>query len=179
MFKLKKQKVSGTSSSFRWFMGIISLSFVPIALSFLATPEPAVSQEKQNDKVTALLRLGKVIPPITLVDTKGAKWNLHDQKDAKATVITFLDFKCPISNRYVAVLNSLHEKYKSKGVIVTAVICDSESAEELDKHTKEFLANFKVFYDPNHLVSNHFLADVTPECFLLDQDKAKVFRCHK
>lgn len=171
MFKLKKQKVSGTSSSFRWFMGIISLSFVPIALSFLATPEPAVSQEKQNDKVTALLRLGKVIPPITLVDTKGAKWNLHDQKDAKATVITFLDFKCPISNRYVAVLNSLHEKYKSKGVIVTAVICDSESAEELDKHTKEFLANFKVFYDPNHLVSNHFLADVTPECFLLDQDK--------
>lgn len=120
-------------------------SLLDRSIVLLLVPKQVQSKENKDEKVTSLLRLGKVIPNVTFVDTKGEKWQLHDQKDAKAIVVTFLDFKCPISNRYINVLNSLAEKYKDKGVIVTAVICDSESADELDKHTKEFLAGFKVF----------------------------------
>ena len=175
MLNLSKFKLAFLSKTNQWLLGISILACL-IGLSFfLLVPKQVQSKENKDEKVTSLLRLGKVIPPVTFVDTKGEKWQLHEQKDAKAIVITFLDFKCPISNRYINVLNSLAEKYKDKGVIVTAVICDSESADELDKHTKEFLTGFKVFYDPYHIVSNHFLADVTPECFLLDQDKKLMY----
>ena len=175
MLNLYKFKFAFLSKTNQWLLGISILACLIGLSSFLLVPKQVQSQENKDEKATSLLRLGKVIPPVTFVDTKGEKWQLHDQKDAKAIVVTFLDFKCPISNRYITVLNSLAEKYKTKGVIVTAVICDSESADELDKHSKEFLAGFKVFYDPNHIVSNHFLADVTPECFLLDQDKKLMY----
>ena len=175
MFQENNSKPSNTIKINQWLIGFTTFASLAFIFCILVAPKEVQSQEKKDDKLISLLRLGKVIPPITLVDTKGAKWNLHDQKDAKAIVVTFLDFKCPISNRYVTVLNSLAEKYKTKGVVITAVICDSESAAELDKHTREFLAGFKVFYDPNHIVSNHFLADVTPQCFLLDQEKKLMY----
>ncbi|NBY03394.1 MAG: hypothetical protein EBQ87_15670 [Planctomycetes bacterium] len=175
MIDLAEFKLAFQGKTNQWLLRISILACLVGLLSFLIVPKQLQSQENKDEKVISLLRLGKVISPVTFINTKGEKWQLHDQKDAKAIVVTFLDFKCPISNRYITVLNSLTEKYKDKGVIFTGVICDSESPAELDKHTKEFLANFKVFYDPNHIVSNHFLADVTPECFLLDQDKKLMY----
>jgi len=147
---------------------------VILSLAFFVGSKNAISLEptnKTDENLGLLLRLGKEVRPITFVDTKGKKWELHDQKDAKVIVVTFLDFKCPISNRYVPVLNALAEKYKESGVVVAAVICDVENAEELERHTREFAVNFKVFYDPQHLVANHFLADTTPQSFLMDRDK--------
>ena len=153
-------------------MGAIAFLVVGLALFFGS--KNAISQEptkKADENLGLILRLGKEVRPVTFMDTKGKKWELQDQKDAKAIVVTFLDFKCPISNRYVSVLNALAEKYRESGVLLTAVICDVESAGELEQHVREFKVNFKVFYDPQHLVANHFLADTTPQCFVLDRDK--------
>ena len=136
MLNISKFKPAFPSKTNQWLLGISILACLVGLSFFLLTPKQVQSQENKDEKATSLLRLGKVIPNVTFVNTKGEKWQLHDQKDAKAIVVTFLDFKCPISNRYITVLNSLAEKYKTKGVIVTAVICDSESADELDKHTK-------------------------------------------
>ncbi|MFZ9792335.1 MAG: redoxin domain-containing protein [Gemmataceae bacterium] len=155
-------------------LSIFTISVLAVFFALFVIPRDAKSQEPKinaDENLGLVLRLGKEVRPVTFVDTKGSKWQLHDQKDAKAIVVTFLDFKCPISNRYVSVLNALAEKYKESGVVLTAVICDVESAGELEQHVREFKVNFKVFYDPQHLVANHFLADTTPQCFVLDRDK--------
>ena len=135
---------------------------------------PVVAQDTIRDEdedLALLLRLGKVMPPVEMVDTKGGVKNLAGFPDAKAVVVTFLDFKCPISNRYVAVLNDLAERYRAKGVVFAAVVCDVESPAELDRHVREFRAGFQIFYDPKHLVSSHFLASITPQTFLIDQNQ--------
>lgn len=146
-------------------VGLMSLFRLETLAKFQDAPE------KQGDNLAALLRLDKTVRPVTFLDTKGGKSPLLEQKEAKAIVVAFLDFKCPISNRYVPILNELVEKYSAKGVVVAAVICDVESPEELDRHAKEFRTGFKVFYDPTHILSNHFLADTAPQVYLLDQDK--------
>ena len=127
--------------------------------------------EPDEDALAVLLRLDKVIQPVDLTTTKGVKWSLAEANKAKATVIVFLDFKCPISNRYVPILNSLAERYQDKGVAFAAVICDEEKPEELERHMREFRTNFPVYYDPKHLVSTHFVAHVTPQAFLLDSNR--------
>jgi len=127
--------------------------------------------EPDEDALAVLLRLDKVIQPVDLTTTKGVKWSLAEANKAKATVIVFLDFKCPISNRYVPILNSLAERYQGKGVVFAAVICDEEKPEELERHMREFRTNFPVYYDPQHLVSTHFVAHVTPQAFLLDSNR--------
>ncbi len=135
---------------------------------------PVVAQDTIRDEdedLALLLRLGKVMPPVEMVDTKGGVKNLAILPHAKAVVVTFLDFKCPISNRYVAVLNDLAERYRAKGVVFAAVVCDVESPAELDRHVREFRAGFQIFYDPKHLVSSHFLASITPQTFLIDQNQ--------
>ena len=127
--------------------------------------------EPDEDALAVLLRLDKVIQPMDLTTTKGVKWSLAEANKAKATVIVFLDFKCPISNRYVPILNSLAERYQDKGVAFAAVICDEEKPEELERHMREFRTNFPVYYDPKNLVSTHFVAHVTPQAFLLDSNR--------
>lgn len=141
------------------------IAFVGISHQKVAAEPP------DEDSLTVLLRLDKVIQPVDLITTKGVKWSLAEANKDKATVVVFLDFKCPISNRYVPVLNSLAERYQSKGVRFAAVICDEEKPEELERHIREFRANFPVYYDPQHLVSTHFVAHVTPQAFLLDSNR--------
>lgn len=127
--------------------------------------------EPDEDALAVLLRLDKVIQPMDLTTTKGVKWSLAEANKAKATVIVFLDFKCPISNRYVPILNSLAKCYQDKEVVFAAVICDEEKPEELERHMREFRTNFPVYYDPKHIVSTHFVAHVTPQAFLMDSNR--------
>ena len=145
-------------------------SFTILAFS-LGLTHGQESAEPDEDALAVLLRLDKVIQPVDLTTTKGVKWSLAEANKAKATVIVFLDFKCPISNRYVPILNSLAERYQGKGVAFAAVICDEEKPEELERHMREFRTNFPVYYDPKHLVSTHFVAHVTPQAFLLDSNR--------
>ena len=150
----------------RYLIGVVVLVGL-MSLFRLETPAKFQDdKEKQDDNLASLLRLDKTVRPVTFLDTKGGKWPLLEQKEAKAIVVAFLDFKCPISNRYVPILNELVEKYSAKGVVVAAVICDVESPEELDRHAKEFRTGFKVFYDPTHILSNHFLADTAPQVYI-------------
>ncbi len=179
MFKLNsKTRVMGSAPKAP--LGISSRTFfscLVAACAFLAFSGNARSQdpdEKGAENIGLLLRLGKQVRPVTFVDTQGKNWDLQnsqDARDAKAIVVTFLDFKCPISNRYVPVLNELSGKYKAGGVLFAAVICDAENPAELDRHVREFGVNFKVFHDPRHLVAKHFLADTTPQTFLLDRER--------
>lgn len=152
-------------------MAVLSCLLLGVSLLWVSGEVKSGEPAKVDENLPLLLRLGKEVRPITFVDTKGKKWQLHDEKNAKANVVVFLNFQCPISNRYVSVLNSFAEKYSNQGVLFAGVVCDVESAEELDRHSREFVVNFKLYYDPQHLVAKHFLAETTPQCFLMDSGK--------
>ena len=77
MNNLAKFKHAFTSKTNQWLLAISTLACLVGLLSFLLVPKQVQSQENKDEKVTSLLRLGKVIPPVTFVNTKGEKWQLH------------------------------------------------------------------------------------------------------
>ena len=132
--------------------------------------KPAVVKGNSTESLQAILRLDKPVRSVEMVDTKGAMFTLEQLRGKEATLVAFLNFQCPVSNRYVSVLNDLAAKYASKGVSMIGVVCDVESQQELDKHVGEFRVGFKMMYDPVHKVSRHFLADMTPQVFVMDKN---------
>jgi len=121
-----------------------------------------------NETLSAVIKLNKNIENITFNSIMGEKKTLEELRGANATIVAFLNFQCPISNRQTPELEELAEKYKGKKVNIIGVCCDVESPKELAKHVQEFKITFPVFYDPNHIVSTAFLADITPQVFLID-----------
>ena len=73
-------------------------------------------------------RIGKVVAPIELRSTTGRAWSLGEAEDAQATVIVFLNFDCPISNRAVPVLNQLADRHGDEAVVFVGLVCDAEDA---------------------------------------------------
>lgn len=127
-----------------------------------------------EDSLVAEMRLGKVVFPIDLCDTAGNSWSWTEAGEAKAIAVIFLNFNCPVSNRYLSVLNDLVAHSEEQGVVFVAVVCDAVDAAEVDRKVAEFQIRCRVFYDPEKLVAKHFLASITPQVFLLD--KTRVLR---
>jgi hypothetical protein len=85
----------------------------------------------------------------------------------KALVVTFLDFRCPISNRTVPELNEMALKYNCLGVDFFGIVCDCITGPKLTNKSKAFKINFRLFHDPNHTIASNFRATVTPQVFLI------------
>ena len=152
-----------------------SAATIGIAIALLFGISVIIAQEKanpldQNSENTAIVLLNKRVGNITFASIAGEKKTLEDLKGANATIVAFLNFSCPISNKQTPELIELAQKYKEKKVNIIGVCCDVESPRELASHIQEFKINFPVFYDPEHVVSTLFLADVTPQVFLIDSE---------
>lgn len=111
------------------------------------------------------------MPPIELRSTTGRTWSLGEAEDARATVIVFLNFNCPISNRAVPVLNDLADRLGDEGVLFVGVVCDAEDAADVDRRVAEAKIPFPVFFDPDKVVASHFDATITPQVFVLDRER--------
>ena len=146
-------------------------SFVFIILLIVLTCVKAQEKTSSGDQgagISAIVLINKKISDITFTSISGEKKTLEQLKGANATIVAFLNFQCPISNRRTPELIEFGNKYKDKKVNIIGVCCDVESPKELANHIKEFRINFPVFYDPDHIVSSAFFADVTPQFFLID-----------
>jgi len=58
--------------------------------------------------------------------------------DAKATVIVFLSFDCPVSTSYAAPLSDLAKAYAAQGVTFVGLCPCDASAAEVEKQAKDF-----------------------------------------
>lgn len=143
---------------------------LPRAIGEEQEPSATALKDEKGDNLAQLLRLDKPVRPIDMVDISGGRFSLQDLRGKNATLVVFLNFQCPVSNRYVTVLNELADTYAKKDVSMIGVVCDVESKQELAKHIGEFRVGFKMMYDPLHAVSRHFLADMTPQAFLMDKN---------
>src|SRR5579872_7161451 len=74
-------------------------------------------------------KLNTKIANFSLIDDKGKTVSLHDSfKDAKAVVVVFLSFDCPVSTSYSTTLADLHKKFSGQGVAFLAVCQDDLDA---------------------------------------------------
>lgn len=108
------------------------------------------------------------VPNVSLTDSAGKPWRLHDQK-AKAVVVAFLSTECPMANSYVPKLADVATRYADKGVAVIGVYPDPDtSAAQVAAHVKEYKIAFPVFRDPTHKMVKALGPKVTPEVAVLD-----------
>lgn len=136
----------------------------------LAWQQPTESDHPE-DEVALLLKLNKEIKPIEAIEILGAKRYMVNAVGHKGLVVVFLDFRCPISNRMIPVLNDLATRYTGKDVAFAGVVCSGETKEELLKIKKEYQIVFDLFQDSKLVIANHFRATTTPQAFLIDKQR--------
>lgn len=140
----------------------------------IAPAKPACGDEPAAPAALAAVsrsRIGRVVPPIDLRDTAGARWSLSSAEGERATVVAFLNFNCPVSNNSVPTLNALAERFGTQGVTFVAVVCDAADAAEVDRLAAESKIACRVLFDPEKVAAAHFRATTTPQVFVLDGNR--------
>jgi peroxiredoxin len=151
----------------RKFFTIVGMVGMVLGISVILAQEKK-EQGPADQTLSSIIKLNKKIENITFTGVSGEKKTLEELKGANATIVAFLNFQCPISNKQTPELIELGEKYKGKKVNIIGICCDVETPKELASHINDFKITFPVFYDPDHIVSTAFLADFTPQVFLID-----------
>ncbi|MFO0807456.1 MAG: redoxin domain-containing protein [Gemmataceae bacterium] len=132
--------------------------FVVIAVQALAVPS--------TDKIGHKIDL-----PITDADGR-----VQSPPVARATVIVFLSFDCPVSNSYIEPLNELARTFAPQGVSFLGFCPTSVPAEEVAKQVKEYALTFPVYRDHKLLAVDALKAASTPEAFVLDKNSVLRYR---
>jgi peroxiredoxin len=136
--------------------------------------KPACCAEQADPAGAAAVsrsRIGRVVPPIDFRDTAGAVWSLTAADDARATVVAFLNFNCPVSNNSLPTFNALAKRFGTQGVTFVAVVCDAADAVEVDRIAAESKIACRVFFDPDKAAAAHFRATTTPQVFVIDRNR--------
>src|SRR5437879_1558765 len=72
-------------------------------------------------------------------DLNGVARDPLSMKDAKASVLLFIQHDCPISNRYAPEINRIEAEYAPKGIAFTLVYEDSDlPTNAARKHAREY-----------------------------------------
>jgi mono/diheme cytochrome c family protein len=120
-----------------------------------------------------LTKLNTKIDPLPVRDVAGKPVRLPE---AKATVIVFLSFDCPVSNSYAAPLAELAKEFAPKSVAFIGLCpCDAPAA-EVEKQVKDFKLGFPVYKDDGFAATDAFKAVTTPEVFILDRHSILRYR---
>src|SRR6266542_1563128 len=140
-------------------------SRVIIALTVAAAAlfaQPAAAKEPAIGSVCSTVR------PFTVRQPDGGTVTLPEHyKSAKAVVVVFISFECPVAKSYIAPLGELAKTYAEKGVTLVAV-CPDDGPAEVKKQAAEFKVAFPVFADPELKAVRELGAKRVPEAFVLD-----------
>lgn len=146
----------GQSFKFAVFASVI-LASLPLG--------DAVAGENSGDKA----------PNLGSLSFRSADGKVHALKNlagAKATVIVFLSFDCPMSNSYAKPLSDLAKEYETKGVKFVGVCPCDETAAQVAAKVKEYQIGFPMFKDDKLLAVACLDAKITPSVFVLDSKYA-------
>jgi len=134
-----------------------------------------VSSTGAAGKFNRQLDAGDKAPGWTnLIGTDDHRHSLSDYADAKVIVFTFICNHCPVAKAYEDRFIEFAKQYKDKQVTFVAVNCSTFPADRLDKmkqRAKKKGFNFDYLYDPSQKVGRAYGATVTPQVFVLDEDR--------
>ena len=116
--------------------------------------------------------LNSTIEDFQLADVNGTRHSLAEDSNARAVVVVFMGWECPMAKLYVSRLNELQEKYSARGVRWLAINSNQhDSLAELQAFIRRSELAIPMLKDPGNVVADQFGATRTPEVFLLDQDR--------
>ena len=89
-----------------------------------------------------------------------------------ATVLIFYSTECPISNSYSPTLKSLVESFPAEKVKWVGVCVDPDLSDaDVKTHARDFSLKFPVARDKHGALARKLGAKVTPEAFVIDDDR--------
>ncbi|HTE19217.1 MAG TPA: redoxin domain-containing protein, partial [Armatimonadota bacterium] len=121
--------------------------------------------------------VGQKVAELRLKDADGKVRTLDEFKERKALVLVFTGTRCPISNNYVEPLSTLHTRYSARGVQFLAINANpDEDSAAVATHAREYRFTFPVLKDENQALASRVGARVTPEAFVLDENRVVRYR---
>src|SRR5262249_19738657 len=100
-------------------------------------------------------------------------WN--DLAGARATVVVFLSFECPVSTSYSQLLAGLARDYKGKGITFVGFCPCDDDAGKIAAQASEHPLGFPVFKDEQFGATDALGAKMTPQVFVLDAKNEVVY----
>ena len=117
---------------------------------------------------------GKPAPNFT-VSTGNKTIKLSDYK-GKVIYLDFFASWCVPCRKSFPWLNSMHKRYKNKGLVVLAINLDKNKA-DAKRFLSKYPANFIVGYDPEGKVAGLYQLPGMPSSFLIDK-KGNIVSSH-
>lgn len=95
---------------------------------------------------------------------------------AVASVTLFIESGCPISNRYAPEIQSLYQRYASRGVNFWLVYpVAGTSAQAIREHMEDYGYSIPAVRDPEHALVRRANAQVTPEAAIFLGDGTLIY----
>lgn len=111
----------------------------------------------------------------------GNNFSLSEFSDSKAIVVIFTSNYCPYAKLYNSRINSLIQRYKSKGISFVLINSNNPAKSNVDnlsnmsKTATELGIKIPYLIDSNQKVADMFGAHKTPEVFLLTPSSANQY----
>lgn len=99
----------------------------------------------------------------------------YPTKGERIAVVVFLAVDCPVSQKYIPVLNAIHSEYQ-RDVDLVALVPGKTTRRKIKQFEKEYSIGFPVRADAKFDCARGLQASVTPEVFLFDHRKMLKYR---
>ncbi len=117
-------------------------------------------------------RLELQIEAFVLQDFRGAEHSLDDLDESPVLVVAFMGTECPLARLYAGRLVELAERYSEEDVEFLAIFSNrQDSIEEMEHFARVYDVSFPCLKDVGNQVADRFLAERTPEVYVLDADR--------
>src|SRR5580658_303459 len=106
-------------------------------------------------------------PEFTLKDLSGKSWTFSDLR-GKVVLVNFWATWCPPCRKEMPELETLYERFESKGFVVLGI--SDEEAATIEPFIRERKVSFPVLLDPGRKVNDAFVVEGIPKSFVYDRD---------
>jgi len=106
-------------------------------------------------------------PEFTLKDLSGKSWTFSDLR-GKVVLMNFWATWCPPCRKEMPDLETLYERFGSKGFVVLGI--SDEEVAKVEPFIHERKVSFPVLLDPGRKVNDMFVVDGIPKSFVYDRD---------
>jgi peroxiredoxin len=106
-------------------------------------------------------------PEFTLKDLSGKGWRFSDLR-GKVVLLNFWATWCPPCRKEMPDLETLYERFGSKGFVVLGI--SDEEAATVEPFIRERKVSFPVLLDPGRKVNDAFVVEGIPKSFVYDRD---------
>jgi peroxiredoxin len=106
-------------------------------------------------------------PEFTLQDLSGKSWTFSELR-GKVVLVNFWATWCPPCRKEMPDLETLYERFGSKGLVVLGI--SDEEAAKVEPFIRERKVSFPVLLDPGRKVNEMFVVEGIPKSFVYDRE---------